>query len=243
MIRMFSRLSIFAISLSLMSAGLAHADKFRGLPTLDGKASKTLQARFVHYDGSTNGAMIIDVKNTGKTAAAFTTEGLYFVPDGDPEKAPQRLGAGGPFVEIAKDSKSGANLTGHKNKLVIPPGQTRRLALEVFCIDSHRPSPSSDTKFSLANKRLPKKLRRDITVGNQSILRQNKGDVARSKSAIQSNMWETRDRDWVKLEGERKDEKAAKTHIQMQMGNQRVRREMRNVPRQMRNNVEIQEQQ
>lgn len=240
MTRLLTRLSILAIALSLTGISPARADKFKSVPTLDGKRSKNLEIRFVHYDGSTNGAMIVDVKNTGKRAEEFTSEGLYFVPTGDPEKAPQRLGAGGPFAEIATNSTSGQGATGHTQKLMIKPGQTRRLALEVFCIDSHRASPSSDTKFSLAADRMPKKLRSEINTGNQAILRQNKGDVRKAKSAIQSNMWKTRDKKWIELEGERKNEKAA-PRIQQQ--------QYRNVPRQRRiqrqraNDVEIQEQQ
>lgn len=239
MTRLLTRLSILTIALSLTSISPALADKFSALPKLDGKRSKNLQIRFVQYDGSTNGAMIVDVKNTGKRAEVFTSEGLYFVPTGDPEKAPQRLGAGGPFAEIALTSTSGQSAAGHKQKLTVKPGQTRRLALEVFCIDSHRASPSSDTKFTLAAKRMPKKLRSEINVGNQAILRKNKGDVRKAKSAIQSNMWQTRDKKWIKLQGERKNEKKARPRMQMNNRNVRQRR----IRRQRVNNVDFEVQQ
>lgn len=242
MLRLFTRLSVLTVALSFISVSPAFADKFSTLPKIEGKPAQTLKARFVQYDGGTNGAMIIDVKNTGKKAQTFTTDGLYFVPDGNPEKAPQRLGAGGPFAEIASNSKSGAGIKSHVEKLVIKPGQTRRLALEVFCIDSHRASPNSKTKFSLAKKRLPKKLRKEISIGNQSILRKNKGNVAKSKSAIQSNMWQTRDKDWIKLEGERANEKAPRQmRNNLNLGNVGINnddiqiQEQRQAPRQRRN--------
>jgi hypothetical protein len=63
---------------------------------------------------------------------------------------------------------------------------------------------------------LPKELRQKIDAGNKKVLRANKGDVARSKAAIQSHMWETRDADWVELEGEREGEAEQKKKQQQQ---------------------------
>ncbi|MBL4636191.1 MAG: hypothetical protein JKY56_20190 [Kofleriaceae bacterium] len=180
----------------------AQAKDFVTMPEATG-AEKNIQIRFVKYDGSTNGEMVVQVKNTGKTTANFRAEGLFFVPQGSPEKAPQRLGASGPFTESGKRGKRV-----HQEKLALAPGESKTLRLEVFCIDSHRSSPSSNTQFSLAKNKLPKKMQETMKSSNQAIYKKNKGSLRKSKSAVQSNMWKVRDADWVKLEGERAVEKA-----------------------------------
>ena len=86
---------------------------------------------------------------------------------------------------------------------------------------------------------MPKKLRSEINVGNQAILRKNKGDVRKAKSAIQSNMWQTRDKKWIKLEGERKNEKKARPRMQINNRNVRQRR----IRRQRVNNIDFEVQQ
>ncbi len=188
-----------ALLLSLV-AGPAAADEFVSLPKLGGKNEK-LKIRVVRYDGSTNGKMVVDVKNTAKTSQQFLAEGLYFIPDGDPEQAPQRLGAAGPFVIVGEADPVSLQ------KVAIEPGKTVQLQLDVFCIDSHRGSPSSETKFSVAGKRMPKKLREDISKSNAKIYDAYKGDVGAATGEIQSNTWKQRDKKWIKLEGERAKEK------------------------------------
>lgn len=182
--------------------GIAQAKDYVTMPEAKG-AEKNIQIRFVKYDGSTNGEMVVQVKNTGKATANFSAEGLFFVPDGSPEKAPQRLGASGPFSEQIAGKKRV-----HPEKLAIAPGQSKTLRLEVFCIDSHRSSPSSSTGFSLAKNKMPKKMQQTMKSSNQAIYKKNKGSLRKSKSAVQSNMWKVRDADWVELEGERANEKA-----------------------------------
>ena len=190
------------MSLLAAFARPALADRFVPLPDLGDKAP--LQIRVVRYDGSTNGKMVVDVRNSGKTRTRFVAEGIYFIPAGDPEKAPQRLGAAGPFTVVGhKDGPPG------QQELVLQPGETRQLQLDVFCIDSHRSSPSSSTRFSVANKRMPRELRQTIATDAKKIISRNKGDVAKSKDEIQSTTWQARDRKWIKLEGERKQEKSA----------------------------------
>ena len=202
--------------LAAFAARPAMADKFVPLPDLGGKG-EDLQIRVVRYDGSTNGKMVVDVRNTGKTRTRFVAEGIYFIPAGDPEKAPQRLGAAGPFTVVGQ--KSPASL----QELALQPGETRQLQLDVFCIDSHRGSPSSSTSFSVAGKRMPTELRQAIASDAQKIIRRNKGDVEKSKSEIQSTTWKARDSKWIKLEGERKQEKAAPSQLNDQMRHQQRR--------------------
>ncbi len=199
------RILVVAFLFALAGTAPALADDFVAMP--EAKASaENLKIRVVKYDGDTNGEMVVEVKNTGRTTATFNSDGLFFVPKGDPEKAPQRLGAAGPFTELA-----GKRSIVRQGKMVVAAGATKRVRLEVFCIDSHRSSPSSSTKFSVAKGKLPKSLRRDLKKGNDAIYRKNKGSLKRSKGEVQSNIWTTRDKDWVKLEGERVQEKAPRS--------------------------------
>jgi hypothetical protein len=203
-----TRLALLTVTLSLWLSGSALAQTLKRVPSIDGKA-QALTMRVVAYDGSTNGRMVVEVVNSGQRAETFIADGIYFVPGGNPEVAPQRLGAAGPIIIV----ENGVEKT-YLEGVTIPPGSKQTVRLEVFCIDSHRSSPSSDTKFGFANERLPRELRQKITHGAQRIIRENQGDVSKAKPAIQSHMWETRDADWIKLDGERKQEKAPGTRNQ-----------------------------
>ena len=163
--------------------------------------AKKIKIRFVKYTGGSSGRMIVEVRNEAKQAQKFSPRGLYFVPGGDPDKAPQRLGAAGPF-----ETREGQQWKS-KDSLTLKPGATRRLKLQVFCLDSHRSSPGASQKFSVARKLLPKKLSQKIESGAQGILRR-KGKSAATPE-IQSHVWKTRNKQWIKLQGERKREKAA----------------------------------
>ena len=180
---------ILTFLLAVSASAPAIADNFVAMPEAKANAAN-LKIRFVKYDGSTNGAMVVEVKNTGRTTATFKSDGLFFVPKGNPEKAPQRLGAAGPFTEIAGKK----HIVRQNGELAIAAGETKKLRLEVFCIDSHRSSPSPSTKFSIAKNKLPKSLRKELKTGNQAIYRRNKGDLEKAKSAVQSNMWKTRNK-------------------------------------------------
>ncbi len=202
--RNIKRICILAFLFSFLGAEQnVHADKFVQLPAANGKQNKHLKIRFVKYDGGTNGQMVIEVKNLSRRNQKFSADGIYFVPQGDPEKAPQRLGASGPILEVVKNKVAQKA----KRNLNLKAGQTKRLRLEVFCIDSHRPSPNRKTKFAVAAKLLPAQLRRDLKTSNEVIYKKHKQSVSRAKGEIQQNMWKTRDADWVELEGERTKEK------------------------------------
>jgi hypothetical protein len=125
-------------------APVRHDTKFQAVP--DAK----LEMRAVQYDGSTNGRLHVQVRNPARTAQKFSAKGLYFVPEGDPNSAPQRLGAVGP-MQIAGDGKE-------VSELEVAPGATVDVVLDVFCIDSHRASPSPQNKFSIGVKKMPKEL-------------------------------------------------------------------------------------
>lgn len=172
-----------------------HETKFARVP--DSK----LQIRAVEYDGSTNGTLKVQLKNTEKSAQKFSATGLYFVPEGDPDSAPQRLGAVGPMQLVAsKDAKE-------LQSIEVPAGQTLEVALDVFCIDSHRSSPSSQNVFNVGNKRMPKELASKIeSSADLAVSAERKKGVAAprpaAKSAIQSEVWKSRDAKWIELDGE-----------------------------------------
>ena len=188
-------------------------------PTAEAPASK-VKLRVLGYTGSTNGEMIVEVLNDSPAAQDFDPSGLYFVPKGDPEVAPQRLGATGPF-EVAegegwKDSKA----------LKLAAGQRQKVKLQVFCIDSHRPSPSTSTPFAMAGDRMPKELRAEVETGTQAILKAHKvGNAKHAKSEVQSHMWKTRDKKWIKLSGERKNEKGSSARQRLNNAPQEIQQQ------------------
>ncbi len=163
--------------------------------------AKKMKIRFVKYTGGASGRMIVEVRNDAKKSQKFSAKGLYFVPNGDANSAPQRLGAAGPF-----EANQGQQWK-RKNSVTLKPGATMKLKLQVFCLDSHRSSPGASQKFSVARKRLPKELSGKIASGAKGILRRHKAPRA-ATSEIQGHVWKTRNKKWIKLQGERKNEKS-----------------------------------
>ncbi|MBA2538902.1 MAG: hypothetical protein H0V17_04640 [Deltaproteobacteria bacterium] len=170
-----------------------HETKFRQVP------GASLEIRATTYDGSTNGTLTVEIRNPAKTAQKFAATGLYFVPEGDPDQAPQRLGAVGPMQITRGDGKE-------KTELVIAAGATVEVKLDVFCIDSHRSSPSPQNVFNVGVSRLPKELAATIEGRADNAVRAKRasGAAARpaAKSEIQSEVWKSRDAKWIKLDGE-----------------------------------------
>lgn len=236
-----ARLAGLALLLGLFTTTTALADKgYRAVPAeaashgekadANAKLAATgLELRAVSYDGSVNGELTVEVKNTSKSEQTFIATGLYFVPQGDADKAPQRLGAVGP-MQIAGDD--GAQRV---EKLAIPAGKAVTVKLDVFCIDSHRPAPTSENKFSLGSKRLPAKLRNTIESRSKLVVDEVGGYAApAAKSRVQAEVWGARDADWIKIDGEGKQE----TVKQNGGGNQG--RPLRHPRRIMEQNVEVQ---
>ena len=95
MLRMTALLTCL-LGLAVASAAGAKGPEFGPMP-MEGNKKSSLKMRVVTYQGGTNGKMMVEVKNTTQAEESFHAKGLYFVPKGDPEKAPQRLGAAGPF--------------------------------------------------------------------------------------------------------------------------------------------------
>jgi hypothetical protein len=177
------------------SGPVRHDTKFAKVP------GSKLQIRAIEYDGSTNGTLKVQIKNTDKTTLTFSATGLYFVPDGDPDSAPQRLGAVGPMQLASGGSDK------ELSKVDVAPGATVEVALDVFCIDSHRSSPSPQNSFTVGMKRMPKELaatiekRADSAVSKASADGESRPRPA-AKAAIQSEVWRSRDAKWVELDGE-----------------------------------------
>ena len=210
---------VVALSLLLLLAGIAGAERpirhksphkpsrvrhdtaFKRMP------ESKLQIRAVEYNGSTNGTLTVQVKNTQKTPQKFIATGLYFVPEGDPDQAPQRLGAVGP-MQIASGKKE-------VNALEVPAGATVEVQLDVFCIDSHRPSPSPQNKFSVGATKIPRELAATIEKRADSVVMEAAAEGAAAprpaaKAKIQSEVWRSRDAKWIELDGEGKQEAAKK---------------------------------
>jgi hypothetical protein len=156
-----------------------------------------LQMRMVRYDGHTNGQIEVEVRNPTDRALEFVARGLYFVPNGSADSAPQRVGAVGPFQ--AQLDKGWEQL----DHLSVAPHATVRLKIDVYCIDSHRASPSPATGFHVARDRVPKPMA-DAIAKDASDASAPQGGIAApaAKSAVQGQVWKNRDKKWIPLEGE-----------------------------------------
>jgi len=205
----------FAISAALaVFAGLATlaiiapaparaAERFAPLPAENASHPSPLLLRVVQYQGSSNGVITVEVKNPTDKPQEFQAKGLYFVPQGNADQAPQRLGAVGPFVV------GGAQGGARRDRMTITAGETVRLTLDVYCIDSHRSSPSSTTDFRVAKDRVPAPLMRAIDADAERAASGLGGVSApAAKGAVQSEVWKNRDKKWIRLDGEGKQEAA-----------------------------------
>jgi hypothetical protein len=170
-----------------------------------GGKSSGLELRIVRYDGSVNGVLMVEVKNPSPEPVEFSARGLYFVPEGNANQAPQRLGAVGPFSQQTEKGWQ------RRENVTILPGAVERLKLDVYCIDSHRGSPSSSTAFRVAKDRVPKKVIEAIDRGAAEAAAPLGGVTSpRAKSAVQSEVWKNRDAKWIELDGEGKQEAGKK---------------------------------
>jgi hypothetical protein len=192
MTRLASILFVAALVVPLVASA---APSFQPLPP-QGDHATALQIRVVRYTGGVHGKMIIEVRNRGAREEGFSARGLYFVPAVAPERAPQREGAAGAFEVASLPSRPKAA------SISLRPGQTARLDLQTFCLDSHRPSPRPGQAYRVASRRLPAVLERGIESGAASIL-ESGGDAG----AIQQLVWTTRNQRWIVLEGERRGER------------------------------------
>jgi hypothetical protein len=182
-----------ALVVCLATALPALAAPFVPVPAPPGGKPSGLLMRVVRYDGSTNGALTIEVKNPTAKPREFGAQGLFFVPNVNPDEAPQRLGAVGGFTHGEERAET----------LAVAPGATEELTLDVYCIDSHRQSPSPETPFRVARNRMPPALSQTIERTTKAVAAPLGGVAApAAKSAIQSQVWGTRGGKWIKLDGE-----------------------------------------
>ena len=186
------------IALGLLVAGVALADKpFVKVPG----STAPVSLKVAGYQGGTNGELTVEVRNDGNQATDFDAQGLYFVPTGDPDQAPQRLGAVGPFQQ------KGQRGWERKRTLSLAPGASATIKLDVYCIDSHRRSPTTGDHFKMARDRMPKTLSTDIYKSADRAADRVGGYAApAAKSSVQSEVWKNRDKKWIKLDGEGKQE-------------------------------------
>lgn len=183
--------------LPFLLSTFAQAGSFTVLPAETGGGGG-LEARVLRYHGGTNGTMAIEVRNPTGAPVELALSGVYFVPVGDPDSAPQRLGAIGPFL---------SSKVRHE-RLTIAPGAKIQADVDVYCIDSHRPSPTSATPFSIAQDRLAVELRQAIDAEAKEVSRATGGiHHPASKGAVQGTVWKHRDKKWLRLRGEGVQEK------------------------------------
>jgi hypothetical protein len=228
--------ALFVIATLLTLVGTAHADRrwHRRPPPVQNQTptnaaagqgpvrhdtpfapvpESALQIRAVQYDGRTNGALRVEVKNPTAAALKFSAKGLFFVPEGDPNTAPQRLGAVGPLkLADAPRNVEPSELP----EIAVPPGATIDLALDVFCIDSHRPSPSPQNRFRIGKTKLPQSLANEIERNATTAVKAQAQAGApaprpAAKHAIQNEVWRSRDAKWVELDGEGRQEATKKS--------------------------------
>jgi hypothetical protein len=201
MLNLRSLFSLAAFAVVSFAAVVGRAEP-KYAPVPPGQGGKgALELRVVSYSGSTNGELTVEVRNRGQASETFDARGLYFVPDGSADQAPQRVGAVGPVQVLGQSGWE------RKETLVVPPGASVTARLDVFCIDSHRASPGNGTGFKMATSRMPKDLTRSIQADGHKAAQRAGGYAApAAKSAVQSEVWRNRDKDWVKLEGEGKQE-------------------------------------
>ena len=203
--RVLSVLSLAVFGFVLLHLSPAAATGFEKLPGEQGKTSPLLM-RIIQYQGSTNGAITVEVKNPTNAPQVFTAKGIYFVPTGNANEAPQRLGAVGPF-QIQSNGPSQ-----RLDRTTIAAGATERLTLDVYCIDSHRASPSSSTSFRVAKDRVPDSLVKSIDADAGRAAAEYGGvSSPKAKGSVQTEVWKNRDQKWIPLDGEGKQE-AAKSH-------------------------------
>jgi hypothetical protein len=181
-------------------AGIAHAAPGTWVPAQSPNDKPQLKLTIDGYKGGTNGELTVSLENPGTAPAEFDAQGLYFVPAGNPDDAPQRLGAVGPF---RVNAEQGATRT----RLTIPAGGKSTVRLDVYCIDSHRRSPRTGDKFALATERMPKQLSSEIYKNADQAAKSVGGYAAPpAKASVQSEVWKARDKKWLKLQGEGKQE-------------------------------------
>jgi hypothetical protein len=189
---------VAAFGLVVFRPAPAAATSFEKLPGDAGKQSPLLM-RIVKYEGSTNGAITVEVKNPTGQPQEFSAKGIYFVPTGSPNEAPQRLGAVGPFQLQRSEGSQSQRL----DRTTIAAGAIQRMTLDVYCIDSHRASPSSSTSFRIAKDRVPAPLVKAIDADAHKSAESYGGVSApAAKGAVQSEVWKNRDKKWIKLDGE-----------------------------------------
>jgi hypothetical protein len=201
--RQIGVLILSVILLAVTTPAHGGGGAFGPVPAVDGKKN-TLQIRQLDFTGGATGQVVVEVRNQSQQPQTFEARGLYFVPNGNAQSAPQRVGAAGPF-----EVQEGQGWQ-RKDQLQVQPGQTVKLKLQTFCLDSHRGSPGKGQGYKVARDRLPQDLTGEIEGGARRIIRAKGGysKAAEATGDIQSHVWSSRNKKWLKLEGERANEKS-----------------------------------
>jgi hypothetical protein len=98
-----------------------------------------------------------------------------------------------------------------RETMKLAPGATATMTLDVYCIDSHRSSPNSETPFRVAKTRMPRELATAIDKNTKTKAEESGAPTVyapAAKPAVQREVWRTRDAKWIELDGEGKQEAA-----------------------------------
>jgi hypothetical protein len=156
---------MFALAVGLMGAFAASAsadDQFHPMPPAPGQDGK-FELRVVQYDDGVHGEMTVEVKNLSNVANNFSARGLYFVPDDNPNTAPQRLAVVGGVRTGSEDAP--------RDLVQVAAGGTMKVRFDVYCIDEDRHSPEASTQFTLAKNRLPAELQVAIEGATREVVK------------------------------------------------------------------------
>jgi hypothetical protein len=140
---------MFALAVGFVGALAASAsadDRYHPMPPGPGQDGK-FELRVVQYDDGVHGEMTVEVHNLGNVSSNFSARGLYFVPDDNPNTAPQRLAVVGGVRTGSEDAP--------RDVIQVAAGGTMKVRFDVYCIDEDRHSPESTTQFTMARTRLP----------------------------------------------------------------------------------------
>ena len=126
-------LAVAGVSVAFVASAAAD-DLFHPMPPAAGQDGQ-FELRTVQYDDGVHGEMTVEVHNLGDKAANFSARGLYFVPDDNPNIAPQRLAVVGGVRTGSEDAP--------RELISLAAGATARVRFDVYCIDEDRHAPSS----------------------------------------------------------------------------------------------------
>lgn len=188
------KFALVVVSVLGMAAVASADDKFHPLPAAPGQHGR-FELRVVQYDDGVHGEMTVEVHNLSATPAAFSARGLYFLPDNNPDSAPQRLAVVGGIRTGSEDAP--------RDLIQLAAGASTRVRFDVYCIDEDRHAPETTTDFTMASARLPERLSAELESDTAAVVKtiKLKADDDQLRR-IQPLVWSARRDVRVKLKGD-----------------------------------------